>query len=712
MIQQLAKQLPYKPKQIEAVLSLLEEGNTIPFIARYRKERTGSLDEVAIQAIQEAHHKETERLKRKESILTAIEAQGKLTPSLKEAIEKTTTLSELEALYQPYKQKRKTKAMVAKEQGLLPLAKHIATTTQPLSTLAQGYLSDEVKDVSAALEGAQHIAMEYWTQQLSLRHALMKTLEKTASLVVTKRAKTEDEQHVYEMYYEFEEKLNRLASHRILAINRGEKEKILKVTFQYPEQKIEGVMAHALKNSHAKTKEARQWIASSLEEAVHKTIIPSVEKEIRNQLTEKAEQQAISVFGDNLTHLLLQAPMKEQVVMGFDPAYRTGCKLAIVDEQGDLLTTDVIFPTIESKAKQKQAKDKLLQLIRDYHVQLIAIGNGTASRESEQFVSEAIKELAEPVYYTIVSEAGASVYSASPLAREEFPDLPVEKRSAISIARRIQDPLSELIKIDPKSVGVGQYQHDVNQKALKTQLDFVVDTTVNKVGVNLNTASVPLLTHIAGLNKTTAHNIVAYRTENGAFTNREQLKKVKRLGQKTYEQAVGFLRLPDGANPLDNTDIHPESYGITKQLLETYHIPSFQTEEGREALAALSPKEVAQTLGVGEETITDIIQALQQPGRDVRDEMPQPVLRTDVLTMEDIKPGMQLQGTVRNVVDFGAFVDIGVKQDGLVHLSELSTHYVNHPSDVVSVGDIVTVWVKSVDLEKQRIALTMIENHK
>lgn len=712
IIQSLSQTLPYHKKQIQAVMQLLEEGNTIPFIARYRKERTQSLDEVAIQTIQETYQKEEELLKRKTHITQTIEAQGKMTPSLEEAIRHATTMTELEALYQPYKQKRKTKAMLAKEHGLVPLAKQIAVTHQPLERVAHNYINESVPNSHAALEGAQAIVMEYWGQQLSLRHHLLKQLWKHGVLETKKRRNAEDEQGVYEMYYAFSEPISRLVAHRILAINRGEKEKILNVHVSMDDHIIQTLIQKTMHGLHAKTDDAILWIENSLKEALKQSILPSVEKELRHHLTEMAEEKAIAVFGDNLSHLLLQVPMKEMVVMGFDPAYRTGCKLAIVDEHGQLLTTEVIYPTASDKKNVQAAKQTLEKLIRDYHVRLIAIGNGTASRESEQFVSGVLKDMNEEVYYTIVSEAGASVYSASELAREEFPDLPVEKRSAISIARRIQDPLSELIKIDPKSVGVGQYQHDVNQKALKNQLDFVVDTTVNKVGVNVNTASVPLLMHISGLNKTIAQNIVAYRDEVGGFTERTELRQVKRLGPKTYEQAVGFLRLPDSPNPFDHTDIHPESYSVAQKLLEYYHIDDFQSDEGKEQLHQLKVDEVAETLGVGRETMADIIASLQQPGRDMRDDMPKPILRTDILTMDDLTPGMELTGTVRNVVDFGAFVDIGVKQDGLVHLSQLSTRYVKHPNDVVSVGDIVTVWVKEVDHNKQRIALTMIDPNK
>ena len=704
----LTKQLPYQLSQIKAVLSLLEEGNTIPFIARYRKEKTGHLDEVAIANIDNSYRKECDLLARKEAVIKAIEAQNQLTPSLKEAISAATALNEVEELYRPYKQKRKTKATKAREAGLGPLAKKVYDNQKNIIEESQSFISEVYPTKEAVFEGVVELIAEGISNDVELRQYLKEQFQKHGQLFSRKKKNAEDSQQQFQMYYEFSSPLSQLVSHRVLALNRGEKEKILTVTIEVNEEKLlQNIKRRYFKQRYYK--DNFLILEQASKEALSRFLIPAMQRECRKALTDMAEAQAIKVFGDNLRQLLLQAPLKGKVVMGFDPAYRTGCKLAIVDATGDLLTTEVIYPTT-SDNKKREAKNILLQLIDRYDVDIIAIGNGTASRESEMFVSEALKETKRDVSYTIVSEAGASVYSASELAREEFPELPVEKRSAISIARRIQDPLSELIKIDPKSVGVGQYQHDVNQKVLAQQLDFVVDTAVNQVGVNLNTASKSLLTHISGISSTIANNIVTYRLENGAFTSREQLKSVKRLGAKTYEQAVGFLRLPEGDNPLDNTDIHPESYLLAEKLLKKLAIPMNQLEK-MDSLSLSQEDYVryAKDLETTPLMIQELLEALQKRGRDLRESMPQPQLRQDVLSLDDLKPGMELQGTVRNVVDFGAFVDIGVKQDGLVHLSKMARRFIKHPSEVVAVGDIITVWVESVDKERGKIALTMIQ---
>lgn len=702
----------YKAAQIDTVLSLLAEGNTVPFIARYRKDKTGSLDEVQIREIEERHHYLENFEKRKEEVTRLIAEQNQLTAEIEEALRRATTLTTLEDIYRPFKQKRRTKATIAKEAGLEPLAKWLLTTAkeQPHEYAAQFVDADKgVVTIEEALQGAHEIIAEYIGDVAEYRQQLREFTQKNGVIETTLKEEQLDEKKVYEMYYQYSEPVKSIVPHRVLAINRAEKENVLKVAVTIdvsaPLDKI--------KQNHIQhpTSPAASYVAEAIEDSYKRFIGPAIEREIRNELTEMAQTQAIEIFGENLKNLLLQAPMKGQVILGLDPAYRTGCKLAIIDETGKVLDKMVIYPHKGvSEAKRQQAGPAFRQFVEKYQVTLIAIGNGTASRESEQFVSEQIKLLNRPIVYTIVSEAGASVYSASEIARAEFPDYQVEERSAVSIARRLQDPLAELVKIDPKAVGVGQYQHDVSQKQLDAQLDFVVETAVNQVGVNVNTASAALLEHIAGLTKATAANVVAFRDENGKFTNRTQLKKVPRLGPKAYEQAVGFLRIVDGKNPLDGTDIHPESYEAAEQLLTsiqaTHHeLGSVQVTQ---ALAALDKRQMAQELAVGLETLELIINGLTKPGRDPRDEVAGPILRSDVLTMEDLQVGMELQGTVRNVVDFGAFVDIGVKQDGLVHISSLKKGFVKHPKDVVAVGDIVTVWVKEIDLHKGRIGLTMI----
>lgn len=703
----------YSKKQLTTVLDLLAEGNTVPFIARYRKEMTGTLDEVQIREIEERHSYLTNLEKRKNDVLRSIEDQGKLTPELEGKIKKAAKMQLVEDLYRPFKQKRRTKATIAKESGLEPLAQWLLTfPTEDILAEAEKYVSDEnqVATSADALAGAHEILAELIGDEPKYRTWIREYSSKNGAITAKVKNADKDEKGTFEMYYDYSEPLSKVASHRILAMNRGEKEDILKVSFDLDERRIHDYLEKQLIDQPQST--AAPFITAAYEDSYKRFIGPSIEREIRAELTETAGEQAIHIFGENLRNLLLQAPLKGKIVLGLDPAYRTGCKLAVIDPTGKVLAIDVIYPHKPAGAAARaEAADKFKQLVESYEVEMIAIGNGTASRESETFVAENLKELDRQVFYVIVNEAGASVYSASKTAREEFPDLQVEQRSAVSIARRLQDPLAELVKIDPKSVGVGQYQHDVSQKRLEERLDFVVETAVNQVGVNVNTASAPLLQHVAGLNKTTATNVVAYREENGRFASRAQLKKVSRLGPKAYEQAVGFLRIIDGKNVLDNTGIHPETYKEAKEILELAELSLAKvgSMEAKKALEKLDLALLAEQVGLGKETVKDMVQALSQPGRDLRDELSAPLLRTDVLSMEDLVPGMELEGTVRNVVDFGAFVDIGVKQDGMVHISKLSKGYIQHPTNVVSVGDVVTVWVDDVDLKKGRIALTMLK---
>lgn len=712
IIQQLVTELtPITKVQIEAVLNLLADGATIPFIARYRKEKTGSLDEVQIKNIQDRYQYLENLQKRKEEIIENISNQGKLTEELRAEILAANVLQKLEDLYRPYKQKKRTKATIAKENGLEPLSEAVFQNQDKavLEKMAQLSTNEAVPTLDDVWNGVHEILAEKiadeakyreWIRNFTYKNGLYTCQVKDASL---------DERKVYEIYYEFTQPIKSMVSHRILATNRGEKEGVLKVNLEVDTNKIHEYLA-----KHIIPKKANELVVEKLttayEDAYKRFIQPAIEREIRNELTEKADEQAIELFGENLRNLLLQSPLKGKVVMGFDPAYRTGCKLAIMDPTGKVLAIDVIYATMGSEKQLKEAAKKFIQLIEDYQVEMVAIGNGTASRESEQFVAEQLKKINRKVYYIIVNEAGASVYSASEVARAEFPDLQVEQRSAVSIGRRLQDPLAELVKIDPKAVGVGQYQHDVSQKQLAQQLDFVVETVVNQVGVNVNTASSQLLARIAGLNKTTAQNIVNYREENGAFSQRNQLKKVPRLGPKAFEQAIGFLRIPNGKNILDNTPIHPESYQATKDLLDALNInlTMLDTPEAKSQLQKIEIKQLSEKLAIGRETLRDIVDSLLKPGRDLREDMPAPILRSDVLSIEDLKVGMKLQGTVRNVIDFGAFVDIGVKQDGLVHISKLSDRFVKHPSEVVAVGDIVQVWITSVDTQKGRIGLSML----
>lgn len=717
IIQLVQKELSdYRPKQLTTVLNLLNEGNTVPFIARYRKEMTGSLDEVQIREIEERYAYIENLEKRKNEVIRLIDEQGKLTPELETEITQSVKMQQVEDLYRPYKQKRRTKATIAKEKGLEPLALWLMQLTDgEVQSEAEKYI-DKEKEVSSAeeaLQGAHEIIAEQVSDNAKFRTWIRSYTYNKGMYVSQVKDEQADEKGVYEMYYDFAEPVHKMVSHRILATNRGEKEEVLKVFLQVDEAAVLAYLDRQLVKNPASP--SSSFVREAYQDSYKRFIQPAIERELRNELTEKADEQAIAIFGENLRNLLLQPPLKGKVVLGFDPAYRTGCKLAVVDATGKVLAIEVIYPhKPAAQAKREAAGPAFIQLINKYQVDMVAIGNGTASRESELFVAEQLKSADHKAYYAIVNEAGASVYSASEIARKEFPHLQVEERSAVSIARRLQDPLAELVKIDPKAVGVGQYQHDVSQKRLAEQLDFVVETAVNQVGVDVNTASPQLLQHISGLNKTTAQNIVSYREENGEFTARTQLKKVPRLGPKAYEQAIGFLRVPGGKNILDNTGIHPESYSIAKDILMTVHLSEKElgTEEAVEKLTRLSAEKLAESLSVGEETLADILAGLTQPGRDMRDEMPAPLLRTDVLSMEDLKPGMELTGTVRNVIDFGAFVDIGVKQDGLVHISKLSKKFVKHPTDVVSVGDIVTVWIEQVDTKKGRISLTMLSPYE
>ncbi|EOT35922.1 Tex family protein [Enterococcus durans] len=717
IVQLVQKELAdYHSKQLVTVLNLLNEGNTVPFIARYRKEMTGSLDEVQIREIEERYAYLENLEKRKTEVIRLIDEQEKLTPELEKAITLAVKMQQVEDLYRPYKQKRRTKATIAKEKGLEPFAQWLLQFTQgDIREEAKKYLSEEkeVQSVEEALQGAHEIIAEQVSDDAKFRTWIRSYTYNKGLYVSAVKKKELDEKGVYEMYYDFSEPIHKIVSHRILATNRGEKEDILKVSLQVDESAVLSYLERQMIKDPDSP--AAVAVREAYQDSYKRFIQPAIEREVRNELTEKADEQAIAIFGENLRNLLLQPPLKGKVVLGFDPAYRTGCKLAVVDATGKVLAIEVIYPhKPAAQAKREAAGPAFVKLINQYKVDMVAIGNGTASRESELFVAEQLKAADHKAYYAIVNEAGASVYSASDIARQEFPNLQVEERSAVSIARRLQDPLAELVKIDPKAVGVGQYQHDVSQKRLAEQLDFVVETAVNQVGVDVNTASPQLLQHISGLNKTTAQNIVTYREENGAFDTRTQLKKVPRLGPKAYEQAIGFIRVPGGKNVLDNTAIHPESYIVAKEILKTNGLSEKELgkAEAIEILSHLSATRLAETLTVGEETLADILDGLTRPGRDMRDEMPAPLLRSDVLSMEDLKPGMELKGTVRNVIDFGAFVDIGVKQDGLVHISKLSKKFVKHPTDVVSVGDVVTVWIDQVDTNKGRISLTMLSPYE
>lgn len=702
--EKIAQELGVSLKQIDTVLTLTAEGSTIPFIARYRKDATGNLDEVAIKAIIDMDKSLTALADRKETVLAKIEELGKLTPALKEAIEQAEKLADVEELYLPYKEKRRTKATIAREAGLFPLARMILQDQKDLERAAEEFLSEAFPTVKDAISGAIDILVEAIAEDPQLRNLTYQEIRKHSLITSSLKDESKDEKQVFQIYYDFSEKIANMQGYRTLALNRGEKLGVIKVGFEHPVDRL-------IRHFEARFKSKNSYIEEVINQALKKKMLPAMERRIRTELTEVAEDGAIQLFSENLRHLLLIAPLKGRVVLGFDPAFRTGAKLAVVDQTGKMLTTQVIYPVAPAKAAQiEAAKEELKRLIRQYSVEIIAIGNGTASRESEAFVAEVLKEVPN-VSYVIVNESGASVYSASELARHEFPELTVEKRSAISIARRLQDPLAELVKIDPKSIGVGQYQHDVSQKKLSESLDFVVDTVVNQVGVNINTASPALLSHVAGLNKTISENIVKYREEEGLITSRAQIKKVPRLGSKAFEQAAGFLRIPESKNFLDRTGVHPESYPAVKKLFTLLGIREMD-EEAQAKLKQIDTVSMAQELEIGPETLKDIVADLLKPGRDLRDSFEAPVLRQDVLDLKDLKIGQKLEGVVRNVVDFGAFVDIGIHEDGLIHISQMSQQFIKHPSQVVSVGDLVTVWVYKIDLEREKVNLSLLAPHE
>lgn len=697
----IAQELGIKESQISKVLDLTSQGNTIPFIARYRKEMTGNLDEVQIKSIIDLDKSMTALAERKATVLAKIQEQGKLTAELQKAIETAEKLADVEELYLPYKEKRRTKATIAREAGLFPLARLILQNKASLEKEAQAFVTEGFETAEKALAGACDILIESFSEDNRLRSWVYNEIWSYSSITSTVKDEDADDKKTFQIYYDFSEKVGKIQGYRILALNRGEKLGILKVGFDHNTDKMIRFMAARFKNKNA-------YIDDVISKTIKKKIVPAMERRIHSELTESAEDGAIELFSENLRNLLLVSPLKGKMVLGFDPAFRTGAKLAVVDQTGKLMTTQVIYPVPPaSQAKIAQSKKDLAELIRSYGIEIIAIGNGTASRESEAFVAQVLKDFPD-VSYVIVNESGASVYSASELARHEFPDLTVEKRSAISIARRLQDPLAELVKIDPKSIGVGQYQHDVSQKKLAENLDFVVDTVVNQVGVNINTASPALLSHVSGLNKTISENIVKYRDENGRITSREEIKKVPRLGAKAFEQAAGFLRIPGAENILDNTGVHPESYKAVEHLLKELAITDLD-DSAKVKLQAVSIKEMAEKINIGQETLKDIIADLLKPGRDLRDDFEAPVLRQDVLDISDLEIGQKLEGTVRNVVDFGAFVDIGLHDDGLIHISQMSKSFVKHPSQVVSVGDVVTVWVSKIDKERGKINLSLVD---
>ena len=711
IIAKIAEELNIRKNQAEAAVKLIDEGNTIPFIARYRKEATGALNDEVLRNLFDRLNYLRNLEEKKESVLSSIEEQGKLTEELKAQILAAETQVAVDDLYRPYRPKRRTRATIAKERGLEPLANLVILQQPGCDYMAEAakYINEEKEVLTAeeALAGAKDILAEAVSDDAAYRTRIRELTMKKGRIIST--AKDPEAESVYEMYYEFDEPLNKLAGHRILALNRGEKEKILNVKVEAPEEEI---LRYLEKKMIRRESSAADILKEVAADAYDRLIAPAIEREIRSDMTERAEDGAIKVFGKNLEQLLMQPPIAGQVVLGWDPAFRTGCKLAVVDPTGKVLDTTVIYPTAPQN-KVEEAKAVLKKLISKYHITLISLGNGTASRESEQIIVQLLKEIPVQVQYIIVNEAGASVYSASRLATEEFPNFDVGQRSATSMARRLQDPLAELVKIDPKSIGVGQYQHDMNQKKLSEALGGVVEDCVNKVGVDLNTASASLLEYISGVSKTIAKNIVAYREEHGRFASRSELLKVAKLGPKAYEQCAGFMRIADGKNPLDATGVHPESYAATKELLARLGY-TMDDVRGR-SLAGISgkiqnSKALAEELGIGELTLLDIVKELEKPARDPREDMPKPILRSDVLEMKDLTPGMILKGTVRNVIDFGAFVDIGVHQDGLVHISQMCDRFIKHPLEVVSVGDVVEVKVMSVDLKKQRIQLTMKVN--
>ncbi|WP_024786580.1 Tex family protein [Streptococcus mutans] len=700
IIEKIAEDLHLKESQIQKVLDLAAQGNTIPFIARYRKEMTGNLDEVEIKSIIDLDKNLTALAERKATVLAKIEGQGKLTAELQEAIEAASKLADVEELYLPYKEKRRTKATIARENGLFPLARLILQNVSDLEKQAETFVNETFPTAEKALTGAIDILIEALSDDTKLRSWTYNEIW-TNSFILSKVKDQElDEKKVFQIYYDFSEKVAKIQDYRVLALNRGEKLGVLKVYFEHNLDKMARFF-------EARFKEKSSRIEQVVQAALKKKILPAMERRIRAELTEEAEDGAIKLFSDNLRNLLMIPPLKGKVVLGFDPAFRTGAKLAVVDQTGKLIMTQVIYPVPPaSQSKINQAKSELAELIKRYAIEIIAIGNGTASRESEAFVAEILKDFPQ-VSYVLVNESGASVYSASELARHEFPDLSVEKRSAISIARRLQDPLAELVKIDPKSIGVGQYQHDVGQKKLAENLDFVVETVVNQVGVNVNTASPTLLSHVSGLNKTISENIVKYREEKGKIQSRQEIKEVPRLGDKAFEQAAGFLRIPNAKNILDNTGVHPESYAAVEKLFALLEITELD-ESARSKLRSVAIEKVATEVNLGQETLKDIIADLLKPGRDLRDDFAAPQLRQDVLELSDLKIGQQLEGTIRNVVDFGAFVDIGLHEDGLIHISQMSKNFVKHPSQIVAVGDVVTVWVSKIDIERGKVNLSLV----
>lgn len=711
LIQSIKEKYKFSSKQINAVLTLLEEKNTVPFIARYRKEQTGGLDEVEIKQINDEYQYMVNLQKRKEEVIHNIEEQGLLTTELKNDILKQTKLQRVEDLYRPYKQKKKTRATEAKRKGLEPFAKWLKNPSleMTIEEKATQFFNEEIENIEQAIQGAQDIIAEKVSDEPKYRTKILKDTFQHGKIVTQKKKNAEDDQEIFSMYYDYSEPIKKIANHRTLAINRGEKEKILSVKIDMDIQGIENfIRKHEMIHHH----EGSTIIENAIADSLKRLIMPSIEREIRGDLTEKAEKHAIDVFSENLRNLLLQPPMKGKQILGVDPAFRTGCKLAVINPFGTFIAKGVIYPHPPVN-KKEDAEKTFVQFVNNYDVDLIAIGNGTASRETEQFVASMIQKHKLKTQFIIVNEAGASVYSASEIARSEFPDFQVEERSAVSIGRRVQDPLSELVKIDPKSIGVGQYQHDVNQKALEGALTFVVETAVNQVGVDVNTASRSLLQYVSGLSSTIAQNIILYREENGPIKHNKDIAKVKRLGAKTFEQSIGFLRIINGSEPLDNTSIHPESYQATYQLLSEigFSADDLGKVDLKTALNHVDLTDMATKLNIGEPTLEDIIKSLIAPNRDPRDEFETPILKSDVLSIEDLSKDMKLSGTVRNVVDFGAFVDIGVKQDGLVHISKLSKKFVKNPMDVVSVGDIVDVWILDIDDKKGKVSLTMIDPH-
>ncbi|ARJ51960.1 Tex family protein [Staphylococcus lutrae] len=712
LVQAIHKQHHYSVQHIEAVLKLLEEKNTVPFIARYRKEVTGGLNEVEIKQIADAYHYMEQLQKRKDEVLHQIDQQGLLTAELKKDILSQTKLQRVEDLYRPYKQKKKTRATEAKRKGLEPLAEWIyqQQPNQNHEDKAATFLNESVETISDAIQGAQDIIAEKIADHPQYRQLVLKMVMKEGLFVTQKKKNAEDEKAVFEMYYNYQEPIHHIAHHRILAMNRGEKEKVLQIKIEMDKTALtQPIKKQELQGQHVLSKIVEQ----AIDDAMKRLIFPSIEREIRADLTERAESQAITVFSENLKNLLLQPPLKGKQILSIDPAFRTGCKLAVINPYGTFVAKSVMYPH-PPMSKVAEAEQLFLKMVKTYQINLVAIGNGTASRETEHFVARMIQTHHLDLQYLIVNEAGASVYSASDIARSEFPDFQVEERSAVSIGRRVQDPLSELVKIEPKSIGVGQYQHDVNQKALSDALNFVVETAVNQVGVDVNTASSTLLQHVAGLTRQIADNIVKYREANGVIRHHRQLSEVKRLGAKTFEQSIGFLRITQGEEPLDNTAIHPESYSVTYELLNQlgFGISDIGTAQLATTLSKLDLKQYAAKLAVGIPTLEDIVKSLIAPNRDPRDDYETPQLKSDVISIEDLSVGMKLNGTVRNVVDFGAFIDIGIKQDGLVHISKLAKKFVKHPMDIVNVGDIVEVWIENIDDVKGKVALTMIDPHE